>query len=52
MAFIRIHIDDDLKQRSYTELERLGITPSELLRTNTSVRRRPGQVAIQNGATQ
>ncbi|MBP5958775.1 type II toxin-antitoxin system RelB/DinJ family antitoxin [Pseudomonas anatoliensis] len=32
MAFIRIHIDDDLKQRSYTELERLGITPSELLR--------------------
>jgi RHH-type rel operon transcriptional repressor/antitoxin RelB len=32
MASINIRIDDDLKQRSFAELERLGITPSELLR--------------------
>ncbi|MHC8317585.1 type II toxin-antitoxin system RelB/DinJ family antitoxin [Pseudomonas sp. LB3P31] len=31
MASITIRIDDDLKQRSFAELEKLGITPSELL---------------------
>lgn len=32
MAPINIRIDDDLKQRSFAELEKLGVTPSELLR--------------------
>lgn len=32
MASINIRIDDDLKLRSFAELERLGVTPSELLR--------------------
>ncbi|MDB6144393.1 MAG: bifunctional antitoxin/transcriptional repressor RelB [Pseudomonas sp.] len=31
MASINIRIDDDLKLRSFAELERLGVTPSELL---------------------
>lgn len=32
MASINIRIDDDLKDRAYRELERLGVTPSELIR--------------------
>lgn len=32
MASINIRVDDDLKARAYRELERLGVTPSELLR--------------------
>ncbi|WP_419795308.1 type II toxin-antitoxin system RelB/DinJ family antitoxin [Pseudomonas palleroniana] len=32
MASINIRIDDDLKARAYLELERLGVTPSELMR--------------------
>jgi RHH-type transcriptional regulator, rel operon repressor / antitoxin RelB len=32
VASINIRIDDDLKLRSFAELERLGVTPSELLR--------------------
>ena len=32
MASINIRIDDELKQRSFAELEKLGVTPSELLR--------------------
>jgi RHH-type transcriptional regulator, rel operon repressor / antitoxin RelB len=32
MASIIIRIDDELKQRSLAELEKLGVTPSELLR--------------------
>jgi RHH-type rel operon transcriptional repressor/antitoxin RelB len=32
MASINIRIDDDLKTRSFAELEKLGVTPSELLR--------------------
>ncbi|WP_426204722.1 type II toxin-antitoxin system RelB/DinJ family antitoxin [Pseudomonas sp. TWP3-1] len=32
MASINIRIDDELKRRSYAELEKLGITPSEFLR--------------------
>lgn len=32
MASINIRIDDELKTRAFTELERLGVTPSELLR--------------------
>ncbi|OUM31031.1 bifunctional antitoxin/transcriptional repressor RelB [Pseudomonas putida] len=31
MASINIHIDDELKARAYEELERLGVTPSELM---------------------
>jgi len=31
MASINIRIDDELKARAYHELERLGITPSELM---------------------
>ena len=32
MASINVRIDDDLKIRAYRELERLGVTPSELMR--------------------
>lgn len=32
MASINIRIDDDLKARAYCELEKLGVTPSELVR--------------------
>ncbi|QHF01196.1 type II toxin-antitoxin system RelB/DinJ family antitoxin [Pseudomonas asturiensis] len=32
MASINVRIDDDLKARAYRELEKLGITPSELMR--------------------
>ena len=32
MATINIRVNDDLKVRSYAALEKLGITPSELLR--------------------
>ncbi|MDV7212811.1 type II toxin-antitoxin system RelB/DinJ family antitoxin [Azotobacter beijerinckii] len=32
MASIKIRVDDDLKVRAYRELERLGVTPSELMR--------------------
>lgn len=32
MASINIRIDDELKERAYRELEKLGVTPSELMR--------------------
>ncbi|MFM5861603.1 type II toxin-antitoxin system RelB/DinJ family antitoxin [Aeromonas veronii] len=32
MGTINLRIDDDLKNRSYAVLSRLGVTPSELLR--------------------
>ncbi|MDO9343778.1 MULTISPECIES: type II toxin-antitoxin system RelB/DinJ family antitoxin [Pseudomonas] len=32
MASINVRIDDDLKARAYYELEKLGVTPSELMR--------------------
>mgnify|MGYP001617972485 CR=1 FL=1 len=32
LASINIRIDDDLKARAYLELEKLGVTPSELIR--------------------
>ncbi|MDP2744958.1 type II toxin-antitoxin system RelB/DinJ family antitoxin [Pseudomonas sp.] len=32
MASINIRIDDELKDRAYRELEKLGVTPSELMR--------------------
>lgn len=32
MASINVRIDDDLKARAYKELEKLGVTPSELMR--------------------
>ena len=32
MASINIRIDDELKARAYLELEKLGVTPSELMR--------------------
>lgn len=32
MASINVRVDDDLKARAYRELERLGVTPSELMR--------------------
>ncbi|MDR6929404.1 addiction module RelB/DinJ family antitoxin [Pseudomonas sp. BE134] len=31
MASINVRVDDDLKNRAYRELERLGVTPSELM---------------------
>lgn len=32
MASINVRIDEDLKARAYRELDRLGVTPSELMR--------------------
>lgn len=32
MGTINIRVDDDLKARSYAALEKLGVTPSDLLR--------------------
>lgn len=32
MGTINIRVDDELKARSYAALEKLGVTPSELLR--------------------
>jgi RHH-type rel operon transcriptional repressor/antitoxin RelB len=32
LASINVRIDDDLKARAYLELEKLGVTPSELIR--------------------
>lgn len=32
MASINIRIDDELKKHAFAQLERLGVTPSELLR--------------------
>ncbi|MBO1895814.1 type II toxin-antitoxin system RelB/DinJ family antitoxin [Shewanella sp. BF02_Schw] len=32
MGTINIRVDDELKTRSYAALEKLGVTPSELLR--------------------
>lgn len=32
MGSINLRIDDDLKARSYAVLDKLGVTPSELLR--------------------
>ncbi|RYD72977.1 MAG: type II toxin-antitoxin system RelB/DinJ family antitoxin [Verrucomicrobiaceae bacterium] len=32
MASINVRVDDDLKARAYSELEKLGVTPSELMR--------------------
>jgi len=32
MATINVRIDDDLKACAYRELEKLGVTPSELMR--------------------
>ncbi|PTU50701.1 type II toxin-antitoxin system antitoxin, RelB/DinJ family [Pseudomonas plecoglossicida] len=32
MASINIRVDDELKARAYKELERLGVTPSDLMR--------------------
>jgi RHH-type rel operon transcriptional repressor/antitoxin RelB len=32
MASINVRVDDELKARAYRELERLGVTPSDLMR--------------------
>ena len=32
MASINIRVDDELKARAYRELDRLGVSPSELMR--------------------
>lgn len=32
MASINVRINDELKAKAYQELERLGVTPSELMR--------------------
>jgi RHH-type rel operon transcriptional repressor/antitoxin RelB len=32
VASINVRIDDELKARAYRELEKLGVTPSELMR--------------------
>ena len=32
MATINIRVDDELKDKSYSALKKLGVTPSELLR--------------------
>jgi len=44
MASINIRIDDDLKARAYHELEKLGVTPSELMRQTLQYVAEQGQL--------
>lgn len=44
MASINIRIDDELKERAYRELEKLGVTPSELMRQNLQYVAERGQL--------
>lgn len=44
---INIRIDDDLKARAYRELEKLGVTPSELVRQATRYAAERGQLPFE-----
>ncbi|MDO9624942.1 MAG: type II toxin-antitoxin system RelB/DinJ family antitoxin [Pseudomonas sp.] len=49
MASIHIHIDDELKARAFRELERLGVTPSELMRQALQYVAERGQLPFRPG---
>ncbi|MDP2242472.1 type II toxin-antitoxin system RelB/DinJ family antitoxin [Pseudomonas sp.] len=51
MASIHIHIDDELKARAFRELERLGVTPSELMRQALQYVADRGQLPFRPGLT-
>ena len=44
MASINVRIDDELKVRAYRELEKLGVTPSELMRQTLQYVAESGQL--------
>ena len=46
MASINVRVDDDLKNRAYRELERLGVTPSELMRQALQYVAERGQLPV------
>jgi RHH-type rel operon transcriptional repressor/antitoxin RelB len=46
MASINVRIDDDLKARAYHELEKLGVTPSELMRQALQFVAERGQLPV------
>lgn len=48
MASINIRIDDDLKARAYYELEKLGVTPSELMRQTLQYVAERGQLPFKS----
>jgi RHH-type rel operon transcriptional repressor/antitoxin RelB len=48
MASINIRIDDDLKARAYHELEKLGVTPSELMRQTLQYVAERGQLPFKS----
>ncbi|VVQ36145.1 Antitoxin RelB [Pseudomonas fluorescens] len=52
MASINIRIDDDLKQHSFAELEKLGVTPSELLRQTLQYVTERGKLPFKSSITQ
>lgn len=47
MATINIRIDDELKSRSYAALEKLGVTPSEVLRQTLEYVAKSGRLPFQ-----
>lgn len=48
MATINIRIDEKLKSQSFAELERLGVSPSELMRQTLQYVADNGQLPIKN----
>ncbi len=48
MASINIRIDEDLKNRAYTALETLGVTPSEVIRQTLEYVASSGKLPFQN----
>ncbi|MDU9403247.1 type II toxin-antitoxin system RelB/DinJ family antitoxin [Pseudomonas sp. zfem004] len=49
MASINVRVDDDLKVRAYRELEKLGVTPSELMRQALQYVAERGQLPFKPG---
>lgn len=47
MATINVRIDDELKNRSYAALEKLGVTPSEVLRQTLEYVAQNGRLPFQ-----
>lgn len=48
MASINIRIDEELKNRAYTALETLGVTPSEVIRQTLEYVANSGKLPFQN----
>lgn len=48
MPSINVRVDEDLKVRSYAQLEKLGVTPSELLRQTLQYVAESGQLPFSN----